>query len=137
MKYAFIRANSEAHKTSRLCGALDVSVSGYYAWRDRPESARAHRNRQLSTRIAALHKASRGIYGSPRIHQDLVHAGETVGVHRVARLMRRHGVQSKMAKKFVITTDSKHTLRPAPDLIQRNFTRATRDQAWVTVTCPL
>lgn len=134
MKYAFIRAHSEQHTTSRLCRVLEVSVSGYYAWRDRPESARAQRNRQLIARISAFHKASRRTYGSPRIHRDLVEAGEAAGVHRVARLMRRHGVQSKMAKKFVITTDSKHTLSPAPDLIRREFTRATRDEAWVSDT---
>lgn len=134
MKYAFIRAHSEEHRISRFCSVLGVSVSGYYAWRDRPESARAQRNRQLIARIRAFHKASRRTYGSPRIHRDLTEAGEAVGVHRVARLMRRHGVQSKMAKKFVITTDSKHTLRPAPDLIKREFTRGARDQAWVTDT---
>ena len=134
MKYAFIRAHNKEHKTCRLCSALEVSVSGYYAWRDRPDSARVHRDRHLSASIESFHKASRRIYGSPRIHRDLVASGEVVGVNRVARLMRKHGVQSKMAKKFVITTDSKHTLSPAPDLIGRNFTRAARDQAWVSDT---
>jgi putative transposase len=134
VKYAFIRSHSKEHKTSRLCHVLDVSVSGYYAWRDRPESARAQSNRALMASIDGFHKASRRTYGSPRIHRDLQACGERVGVNRVAQLMRRHGVQSKMAKKFVITTDSKNTLSPAPDRIRREFTRTMRDQAWVSDT---
>ena len=134
MKYAFIRAQSQEHRIGRLCTALGVSVSGYYAWRDRPESATAQRNRALSAKIKVFHAASRGTYGSPRIHRDLVADGEVIGVNRVARLMRKDGVQSKMAKRFVITTDSKNTLAPAPDLIKRNFTRSERDQAWVADT---
>jgi putative transposase len=134
VKYAFIRSHSKEHKTSRLCHVLQVSVSGYYAWRDRPESARAQSNRALMASIDGFHKASRRTYGSPRIHRDLQACGERVGVNRVAQLMRRHGVQSKMAKKFVITTDSKNTLSPAPDRIRREFTRTMRDQAWVSDT---
>ena len=109
-------------------------MSGYYEWCARPESTRAQRNRALMASIEGFHKASRRIYGSPRIHRDLQACGERVGVNRVARLMRQHGVQSKMAKKFVITTDSKNTHSPAPDRIRREFTRAARDQAWVSDT---
>jgi putative transposase len=134
VKYAFIRSHSKEHKTTRLCHVLQVSVSGYYAWRDRPESARAQSNRALMASIDGFHKASRRTYGSPRIHRDLQACGERVGVNRVAQLMRHHGVQSKMAKKFVITTDSKNTLSPAPDRIRREFTRTMRDQAWVSDT---
>jgi hypothetical protein len=93
----FIRAHDNEHKTSRLCQALEVSMSGYYEWRDRPESTRAQRNRALMASIEGFHKASRRIYGSPRIHRDLQACGERVGVNRVARLMRQHGVQSKEA----------------------------------------
>jgi len=134
VKYAFIRAHSKEHKTTRLCQVLEVSMSGYYEWCARPESTRAQRNRALMASIEGFHKASRRIYGSPRIHRDLQACGERVGVNRVARLMRQHGVQSKMAKKFVITTDSKNTHSPAPDRIRREFTRVARDQAWVSDT---
>ncbi len=134
MKYAFIRANSEQYKISRLCHALEVSLSGYYDWQDRPESTRAKRNRQLAAKIRLFHKASREIYGSPRIHQDLVDIGEQVGVNRVARLMNRHGIQSKMAKKFVVTTNSKNTMQPAPDRLKRQFVVETPDKAWVSDT---
>ena len=134
MKYAFIRAHSTQYKVSRLCRALEVSASGYYAWKNRPESTRAKINRRLTTKIGLFHKLSREIYGSPRIHRDLVDAGEQVGVNRVARLMNQHGIQSKMAKKFVITTNSKNTLQPAPDRLKRHFDVETPNKAWVSDT---
>lgn len=134
MKYAFIRAHSTQHSISRLCQALGVSPSGYYAWRARPESARAKQNRRLVTKISLFHKASRETYGSPRIHRDLVDAGEKVSVNRVANLMRKHGIQSKMARKFVITTHSKHTMSPAPDRLKRHFDVDAADKAWVSDT---
>jgi transposase InsO family protein len=79
-------------------------------------------------------QASRETYASPRIHQDLVDYGERVSVNRVARLMRQHGIQSKMSKKFIITTDSKNTLQPALYRLKRQLTADTPDKAWVTDT---
>lgn len=134
MKYAFIRANSSDFPVVRLCDVLGVSSSGYYDWFERPESDRAQQNKRLAKEITLHHKTSRRTYGSPRIHADLVDAGEKVSVNRVARLMRKHGIQSKMAKRFVITTDSKNTLQPAPDMLQRRFTSEHKDKAWVTDT---
>lgn len=134
MKYAFIQTHSQQYKVSRLCEVLGVSSSGYYDWRDRPESARSLRNRQLMTKIKVFHKASRETYGSPRIHQDLVDSGEKVGINRVARLMRQHGIQSKMSKKFIITTNSKNTLQPASDRLKRQFSVDAPDKAWVSDT---
>ena len=119
MKYAFIRANRKQHRITRLCDVMEVSTSGYYDWYDRPDSPRAIENRRLTTQIRCFHAASREIYGSPRIHEDLVGNGESVGVHRVARLMRREGIASKVSKKFVITTNSKHTRTRAPDKLKR------------------
>jgi len=113
---------------------LDVSASGYYDWLDRPESHRAKENRHLVSKITLCHQASKEIYGSPRIHQDLVDMGEQIGVNRVARLMSQHGIQSKMAKKFVITTDSKNTMQPAPDRLKRDFDVDVPDKAWVSDT---
>ena len=134
MKYAFIREHSHAYPVVRLCQVLEVSSSGYYAWCDRPESPRAQQNRRLTTKIAVFHRASRGIYGSPRIHRDLVDSGEQVSVKRVARLMRMQGIQSKMARRFVITTDSKNTLTAAPDRLQRHFAVEEKNRAWVSDT---
>ena len=105
----------------RMCKALRVSCSGYYDWMDRQESLRSKSNRALIAKIQCFHQASRKTYGSPRIHRDLMESGEAVGINRVARLMKQAGIQSKMAKRFVVTTDSKHTMQPAPDHLKRRF----------------
>lgn len=134
MKYAFIKAQCVQHKVIRLLSAMEVSASGYYAWLVRPESTRAKSDHALVTRINLFHKASRCIYGAPRIHQDLVAHGETLGRKRVERLMRENGIQSKMARRFVITTNSKNTMKAAPDHLQRQFSVPHKNQAWVTDT---
>jgi len=134
MKYTFIKAHCAQHKVIRLCEVLEVSTSGYYDWLDRPESQRSREDRRLAAEIEQYHQASRQIYGSPRIFKDLREAGETCGVNRVARVMRQHGIQSKIARKFVVTTNSKHTLAPAPDLLKREFTVPRPDTAWVCDT---
>lgn len=113
---------------------LEVSTSGYHAWRKRPVSQRESDNRCLVEKIRIFHQSSRRTYGSPRIHKDLIEIGETCGKNRVARLMRAEGIQSKMTPKFVITTDSRNTTSPAPDLVQRDFTAATPNQRWVSDT---
>ena len=134
MKYAFIQSQVRHHSIRRLCEVMGVSSSGYYGWRDRPESRTRRDNRRLLNKIRCYHKASRETYGSPRIHQDLLASGERVGVNRVARIMRLAGIQAKMVRKFVITTDSRKTQSPAPDLLQREFQRQYPDQAWVSDT---
>jgi len=134
VKYAFIKANIDQYKVTRLFSALGISPSGYYDWVDRPESTRSRSNRALTAKILNFHQASREIYGSPRIYKDLKEVGEKVGENRVARLMRKNGIQSKMAKKFVITTDSKNTMAPAPDRLKRCFKTAQSNQAWVSDT---
>ncbi len=134
MKYAFIREHRKHYTLARLCGMLEVSPSGYHDWRDRPESNRSHENKRLTTKITYYHQQSREIYGSPKIHEDLLEEGEPCSVNRVARLMKVANIKSKMAAKFVITTDSKNTLQPAPDRLQRQFTVDKSNQAWVSDT---
>jgi putative transposase len=134
VKYAFIRDQSDAHDISKMCTVLEVSASGYYDWVDRPESQRSRANRRLVTHIRCHHRASRQIYGSPRIHKDLVESGECVGINRVARLMRQENIQSKVAKKFVVTTESKHSMEPAPDRLKRGFQTDEQNVAWVSDT---
>ena len=134
MKYVFIRQHREEYKITRMCEVLDVSTSGYYDWIDRPESARSQENRRLTGKIVYFHQRSGGIYGSPKIHADLVEDGEDCSEKRVARLMRVADVQSKLTRKFVITTDSKNTLAPAPDLLKRDFSVEQPNKAWVSDT---
>lgn len=117
-----------------MCSILDVSRSGYYDWIDRPASARSIENKRLITKIKCFHRISNKIYGSPRIHRDLLDSGESISVKRVARLMKLESIQSKMAKRFVITTDSKNTMKAPPDQLKRNFDVTTANQAWVSDT---
>lgn len=134
MKYEFIRIHRKEHKVMKLCEVLEVSTSGFYDWLKRPESERSRENRRLTEKIRHYHQQSRAIYGSPKIHEDLVAEGETCSVKRVARLMQKAGIQSKMARKFVITTDSRNTMEAAPDLLQRQFNVDQPDEAWVSDT---
>lgn len=134
MKYAFVRAHRDEYAVTRMCDLLEVSTSGYYDWHDRPESARRRENRALTEKIHHAHQRSNGIYGSPKVHQDLVAQGERCGVNRVARLMKAANIESKLRRKFVITTNSKNTSAPAPDLLQRRFEVSKQDTAWVSDT---
>jgi len=97
-------------------------------------SKTAKKNRQLTTKIRCFHKASNDIYGAPRLQRDLNDDGEHVSRQRVGRLMKQAGIQSKVIKKFIITTDSKATTKPAPDRLRRCFVTPEPNQAWVTDT---
>ena len=115
-----------------MCRILEVSKSGYYDWLDRPESNRARRHRYLLTRIRQAHIESRRLYGAPRIHAELADHGERVGKNTVARLMRREHIQSKVHKRFVITTDSRHTKKPAKNVLNGDFAAARANEKWVS-----
>jgi len=131
MKYQFISDHRETFKVGRMCTLLNVSRSGYYAWRNRPECHRSRENRALQDKIRVLYKASHGIYGSSRVHRDLVDAGVRCGKNRVARIMRNAGIQSRTERKFKATTNSKHNLPVAPNLLEQNFTVEAPDCTWV------
>lgn len=117
----------------RLCHALGVSASGYYAWRKRPVSARAHANAALLVQIRRSYRGSRQTYGSPRVHADLVAQGARCGHNRVARLMRLHQIRSKRIRRYrVSTTDSTHAWPVAPNQLNREFQSAAPNQKWLT-----
>lgn len=113
---------------------LEVSTSGYYDWLDRPESRRSQENKHLTQRIKHFHGRSKAVYGSPKIHRDLVAEGHSCSRPRVARLMQKAQVQSKLRRKFVTTTDSKATTQAAPDRLQRQFDTTSPNEAWVSDT---
>jgi putative transposase len=115
-----------------MCRILEVSKSGYYDWLDRPESHRAKRHRYLLTRIRQAHIESRKLYGAPRIHAELVDQGEQVGRNTVAYLMRREHIQSKVHQRFVVTTDSRHTKKPAENALSGDFAAARTNEKWVS-----
>lgn len=127
-----IRAHEGQHAIRSMCRWLGVSASGYYAWKTRPESARAKANLALVVEMRAIHTRSRGSVGGKRMHEELVGRGRRCGRHRVVRLMRREGLRGKPKKRFRVTTDSTHALPVAPDLVQRNFTAAEPNRVWVS-----
>ncbi len=131
MKYRFISAHRGTFKVGRMCTLLKVSRSGFYAWLTRPESQRSRENRALEAKIRVFHAASHGIYGSPKIHQDLIDDGVRCGKNRVARIMREAGIRSRRKKKFKATTNSRHSLPVADNLLGQNFTAETPDSVWL------
>ena len=114
-----------------MCRVLGVSPSGYYAWRERPLSQRARADATLTDRIRRVHERSRGTYGAPRVHAELVAEGERVGRKRVARLMRAARVEGVSRRKGHRTTRQDPAAQPAPDLVERNFAVTGADQLWV------
>lgn len=132
MRYAFVHAERAVWPVNVMCEVLQVSRSGYYAWRGRPASARALQDDKLVVEIKAAHEAGRGHYGSPRVHRALRRNGHRVGKKRVVRLMKREGIVAKRRKKFRVTTDSKHADPIAPNVLNREFDVALPNTAWVT-----
>lgn len=119
------------HAVVTLCRVLGVSPSGYWAWRTRAPSPRARADAALSGQIAAIHQASRGTYGVPRIHATLASAGAHCGRKRVARLMRRAGLHGTHRRRPFPTTQRDPQAEPAPDLVQRTFTATAPNMLWV------
>ena len=126
-----MRAKQAEHPVATMCRVLEVSTSGYYAWGKRAPSKRTCEDEVLSKRIAAIHDRSRGTYGRPRVHAELKEDGVRVGCKRVSRLMRRAGLQGASRRKRYRTTVRDRDARPAPDLVDRNFTVERPDQLWV------
>lgn len=115
-----------------MCDAPGVSISGYYAWKKRPESKRKQENKRIVAEIKVIHRQSRETYGSPRIHVDLREKGISCSEKRVARLMRNYQIAAKRKRKFVVTTDSKHDLPLADNKLNQEFQADRPDQKWVT-----
>jgi len=126
-----IAAHENAFPIRWMCRRLGVSVSGYYAWKDRDASSRSKEDVRLSAEIRVLHKRSRGTYGSPRIHRDLKEAGFAVGRHRVARLMQEQCLRGRPPRRFKKTTDSSHSMPVAENLVARKFSSETPNRVWV------
>jgi len=109
---------------------MKVSLSGYHAWAVRPESLRNRQERELLVHIRAAHKQSNGTYGSPRIHEELRAAGVLCSRKRVARIMRKHDISARAPRRFRVTTDSKHSLPVAENLLNREFASAVANTRW-------
>lgn len=132
MRFVFIDAQKRRFPLTVLCRVMQVTRGGYYVWRTRKPSARHERDAELLGKIRAFHKASDKSYGSPRIFDDLRAARERVSEKRVARLMRQDGITGKHRRKFVSTTDSKHGLPVAPNLLGQCFDVPRPNAAWAS-----
>jgi len=114
-----------------MCRVLEVSTSGYYAWRKRSISQRSQEDALLTDRIRWIHLRSRGTYGAPRIHAELADEGLRVGRKRVARLMQAADLRGVSRRRRPRTTMRAVGAQPAPDLVERDFTALGPDRLWV------
>ena len=127
-----MKTNQADFPVRAMCRVLDLSPSGYYAWLDREPSARAKRDEELTERIETVWHENRRVYGRPRIYADLKEAGERVGEKRVGRLMKQAEiVGASRRRRGPKTTRRNEDARPAPDLVERNFSADGPDQLWV------
>ncbi len=114
-----------------MCRVLKVSPSGYYAWRNRPPSKQEQEDSVLTEKIRAIHARSRGTYGAPRIHAELQARGVRVSKKRVARLMKAAGLRGVSRRRAPTATRREPQARPAPDLVERDFSADGPDELWV------
>ena len=123
------------YPVSIACDVLEVSASGYFTWARQHKAKRVtppgrYSDEALLTHMRAIHAEVKQEYGWPRMHKELLARGIRVGKERVRRLMKQHGIRAKTKRKFVVTTDSKHNLPVAPDLVQRKFNPEAPNQIW-------
>lgn len=131
MKYAWIEAQRKAYPLPALCETLGVSASGYRAWKRGGSPARKRlTNAQLLALIKAIHQELKGAYGSPRMVRELRARGFPAAKPRVERLMRENGIRGRHKRRYRATTDSKHNLPVARNLLDRNFSPRAPNQAW-------
>ena len=131
MKYAFIDTERAHHSVAALCRVLRVSRSGFYAWRERVPSARDQANESLVTEIRRVHREYRQICGALKTWKVLNRQGIACGKHRVARLRKMHGIEANRKRRFRIITEHHQTPVAAPDRLNRTFTAAAPNRAWV------
>lgn len=131
MRYELVWEHEAEFRVRNMCHALGVSQSGYFTWRDRPESSRSREDRQLTHVIRQVHEESRKTYGSPRVHAELQAQGYRVGRKRVERLMQASGLRSRRRRKFRVTTRSNPAHPVAPNVLARRFESAVSNRVWL------
>lgn len=132
MTYQFIHNHRSIWPIQTMSRVLEVSVSGYYAWRKRPLSRHAQEDQQLAAMIQEIHHRSRKTYGCPRIHAELQAQGIHCSRKRVGRLMRRQGISQHHKRRAVRTTQSNPLNPVAPNRLQQDFTATRPNEKWVT-----
>jgi transposase InsO family protein len=132
VKFACIQAEKAAFPVTVLCRVLGVSRAGFYAAQRRPVPARVTEDARLAIQIAAIYRASRRCYGSPRVHAELRARGQGPSRKRVARLMRRAGLVARRRRVFRVTPSASHSRAVAPNRLARQFTAPAPDRIWVS-----
>jgi len=132
VRYRFIKDNLRQFHVATMCRVLEVSRSGFYAWLKGSSSERQRANDRLLREIVRVHRRSRKTYGCRRVYWELRSEGQTCSRNRVARLMSGYGLRAKTSRKFRATTNSKHSLPVAPNLLDRQFAANAPNRAWVS-----
>lgn len=132
MKFALMDAEKARFPVGLMCEVLQVSRSGFYAWRRRKPSARTTKDQSLAVEVAAIHQRSRRRYGSPRVHAELKALGFRHGRKRIARLMRLQGLRARPTRQFKRTTLSDHNLPTPKNILARQFDAEAPNTAWVS-----
>lgn len=132
MKYGLIESMRQAYPIASMCRVFGVSESGFYAWRVRAPSERERENARLEIEIKAAHQRTRETYSPIRLHSDLADHGVQATQYRVRTLRKKLGLRCKQKRKFKVTTDSKHHLPIAPNVLKREFTVSAPNKAWVS-----
>ena len=130
MKFRLIDAAKTDFPVQRMCDVLDVSPSGYFAWKERPACRRQREDMVLLAHVRSAFTLSNGTYGSPRMTHELHDDGLAIGRRRVARLMRDNGLRARQKRRFKRTTDSVHACPIAPNLMDQDFAAAGPNQKW-------
>ncbi len=132
MKYQFIEQHKHEFPVVVMCQVLDVSESGFSAWRKRPACQHAREDAQLTQEIHQVFDRHQGRYGSPRIYQELKDQGRKISCKRVARLMRKATLSASRKRRRVLTTKRDATHPVAPNVLHREFTATAPNTRWVT-----
>jgi len=132
MMFQFIQAHQTEYPIRLMCRVLQVSRSGYYAWRKRKPSQREVANEKVVAEIKEVHDQSRGVYGSKRIYMALRRLGRRYNHKRVARLMRQHRIHARRKRSYKRTTQSNHSYPVAPNKLNRQFQVSAPNQVWVS-----
>jgi putative transposase len=130
VRYAFIEQHCDSYPLQMLCTTLQVSDSGFTSWQRSDGPKKWLSDGELLKRIREIHEETKAAYGSPRIYQELKGRGIPVSKGRVERLMREDGLRGRHKRRFKATTDSKHTLPVAANLLEQNFETERPDQVW-------
>ena len=130
MRFKLIDANKAIMPTEQMCAMMQVSASGFYAWKNRTPCQRQKDDMVLLAHVRSQFAVSNGTYGYPRMHVELCEDGLVVGRHRVARLMRENGLKAHQKRRFKKTTDSHHNCPVALNILDQNFFCGGPDQKW-------